>query len=139
MAEVFDLDSLFVDPAQGEEGVWVDFYSGSQLKIAYSENKKYKARLAKLAKQHRLELDDSNEESYELIQRITCQAMAENLLLDWKGIVIGGVEKPYTKELGFQALASYPKLREFVSEKAADPQTFKAKTVERVKKPSSGN
>ena len=135
----FDLDSLYVDPSRGEEGVWVDFFSGAQLKIAYSEGKKYKAALARLAKQHRLELDDSNENSFDLIQNITAQAMAEHLLLDWKGIVIGGEEKPYTKELGRLVLSSHAKLREFVSEKAGDPKTFSQKIIEKAKKPSSGS
>lgn len=131
----FNLDSLFVDPAVGEQGVWVPCFSGSQLKLAYSESKKYKAFLAKLARQHRLELDDTNEESYDIIQNITATALAEHVLLDWKGVIINGVEAPYTKALGREALLQHPKLREFVVEKAAEPATFREVLIEKVKKP----
>lgn len=130
----FNLDELFVDPAVGENGVWTDCFSGSKLKIAYMESKKYKTALAKLARQHRLELDDTNEESYDLIQSITARALSEHVLLDWSGVIVNGEERPYTKELGYQALLNYPKLREFVTEKASEPATFKEALVERVKK-----
>lgn len=131
----FNLDDIFVDRAKGELGVWVQCFSGSRLKLAYSEGKKYKTRLAKLARQHRLELDDSNEDSWELIQEITAQALAETVLLDWEGIVINGEEQKYNQELGKQVLMNYPKLREFVLEKAAEPATFREGLVEKVKKP----
>lgn len=130
----FNLDELFVDPAVGEQGVWVPCFNGSQLKLAYSEARKYKSALAKLARQHRLELDDTNEESYEIIQHITATALAEHVLLDWKGIIINNEEVPYTKELGREVLRRYPKLRDFVTEKAAEPATFREGLIEKVKK-----
>lgn len=131
----FNLDDLYVDPGKGDNGVWVDCWGGSKLKLAYSEGKKYKAALAKLARQHRLELDDSNEESYDIIQSITAQALSNHVLLDWTGVIVNGEEKPYTKELGYQALLAYPKLREYVTEKAADPVTFRDGLIEKAKKP----
>lgn len=131
----FNLDELFVDPAVGEQGVWVPCFNGSRLKLAYSEAKKYKAALAKLARQHRLELDDTNEDSYDIIQHITATALAEHVLLDWEGILVNGQEAAYTKELGREVLRRYPKLREFVTEKAAEPATFRDAVIEKVKKP----
>lgn len=130
----FDLNSIYVDPAAGETGAWVDCFSGSKLKLAYTEGKKYKTALAKLVRQHRLELDDNNEASYDLIQSVTARALADNVLLDWSGIIIDGEERPYTKELGYQVLLNYPKIREFVVEKAAEPATFKEVLIEKVKK-----
>lgn len=130
-----NLDDLFVDPGRGEQGVWVDCFSGSKVKLAYSEGKKYKAGLAKLARQHRLQLDDANEESFELIQSITARALAEHILLDWSGFIINGKDEKYTKELGYQVLLTIPKIREFVTEKAADPATFREQIIEETKKP----
>lgn len=134
----FDLSELYVDPGRGEEGVWVDFYSGSRLKIAYSESKRYKAAIAKLAKQHRLQLDDSNEDSYEVVQAITCRALAEHILLGWENLKINGEDAEYNKELGYQVLLQYPKMREFVVEKAGDPVTFRSAMIDTVKKVSRG-
>lgn len=130
----FNLDDIFVDQGRAEQGVWVPCWSGSRLKLAYSEGKRYKTKLAKLYRQHRLEIDDTNEESWELAQAITAQALAECVLLDWEGIVINGEERPYSKELAVQVLMNYPKLRDFVVEKSAEPATFREGLVEKVKK-----
>lgn len=134
-----NLDDLFIDQEVGEAGVWVDFYNGSKLKLASSENAKYKAHLAKLARKHRLQLDQSNDDSTALIQEITSEALAKYVLLDWYGVSLGGEEDtPYSPEKGKLALINAPKLREFVTEQAADNTNFK-KIVEDVKKPFAGN
>lgn len=130
----FNLDELYVDPGRAAQGVWVDCFSGSKLKLAYSEGKAYKARLAKLYRQNRLEIDDTNEDSWDRIQEVTARALAECVLLDWEGIVINGEEVKYTVELGTQVLQQYPKLREFVIEKAAEPSTFREGLISKVKK-----
>jgi hypothetical protein len=134
------LDDLFVDQEIGTEGVWVDFYNGSKLKIASIDNPKYKAYLSKLARKNRFQLDQSNEDSSELVQEITTDAMAKYVLVGWKGIQLGedGVETPYTPEIGKKALQSAPKLRAFVSEQAEDNTLYKKEVIEAVKKPSLG-
>lgn len=127
----FNLDSDVFDAELSEEGVWVDFYSGSQLKLASTDNKKYKATLAKSARKHRLLLDQTNDDQFELVQRITCEALAKHVLLDWKGIHMGGVENvPYSVEKGIQALLKSARLREFVTEQAALASNFQ-KVVEK--------
>ena len=135
-----NLEDLFVDQEVGESGVWVDFYNGSKLKLASSENAKYKALLAKLARKHRLQLDQSNDDSTALIQEITSEALAKHVLLDWEGVSLGGeANAKYTPEKGKIALLNAPKLREFVTDQAADNTNFKKKIIEDVKKPSAGS
>lgn len=136
---MFELDSLFVDPEVGQEGVWVDFYGGSQLKLASIESMKYKSTMAKLARQHRIQLDEANEDSTELVQKITAEALAKCVLLDWKGIQIDGKPVPYTWQVGMDAIQKSSKFRDFVSERAADTSLFKKQLVEEVKKPLSGS
>jgi hypothetical protein len=136
----FNLESLFLDDEVGESGVWVNFYNGSRLKIASSENPKYKAYLSKLARHHKLQLDQANDDSTALVQEITAEALAKHVLLDWEKVTLGGQENvKYTPELGKQALLSAPKLREFVIDQANDTENFRRKQVEAVKKPTSGN
>ena len=136
----FELEELFIDEAVGEAGTWVDFYNGSRLKIASSENAKYKAYIAKLARKHRLQLDQSNDDSTALIQDITAEALAKFVLLDWEKVSLGGQQNvPYTPELGKQALLSAPKLKDFVTDQAADNTNFKKEQVEAVKKPTAGS
>ena len=131
----FTLDELFADPKRETEGVWVDFYNGSKLKLASTESPVYQARLAKLAKKHQLQLDADNEESIHLVQEITAEAMSHCVLLDWKGINMHGQENiPYTPKLGKEALLKSSKFRKFVTESAGDHENFRAEVAEKVKK-----
>jgi hypothetical protein len=136
----YDLESLFVDPNIGEEGVWEEFYGGSSLKIASIENPKYKAHIAALAKKNRVKLDDSNEDAADLVADITAEALAKHVLKDWKGINIGTeTNAPYTWERGKEVIRRSAKFREFVQDRANDTSLFKKKVVEEVKKPLSGS
>lgn len=140
MSEGFNIDELFVNPQSETEGVWVEFYGGSKLKVASMDSKPYKAKLAKLARQHKLKLDEDNPEYFDLIQAITVQALAEHVLLDWEGIHLEGKQNiPYTVELGVKVLAGSSKVRSFVEEMAGDYKTFKEATKTAVKKPSTGS
>jgi hypothetical protein len=135
-----DLNDLFVDPEVGQEGVWVDFYNGSRLKVASTESPKYKSYLAKLARQNKLQLDDANDDSAALVQEITADALSKHVLLDWESVSISGQPNvAYTPEIGKQALLMAPKLREFVMDQAGSSNLFKKKVVEEVKKSSDGN
>lgn len=132
--EGFDIEELFTNQEKESEGVWVDYFGGSKLKVASLQSPIYKAGLAKMAKKHKLQLDDDNDDSVALVNDITCSAMAQHVLLDWKGINIGDEKNAgYTVKLGELALKRSAKFREFVAESADDHNNFKA-TAEAVKK-----
>lgn len=138
----FDLDSLFTDPRKEEEGVWVDFYSDSQLKIASTESKAYKAELAEQARKHslQLDLDQDNDRYYDLIQELTCEALAKHVLKDWRNINIGDQENvPYTPSLGKELLMKSSKFRAFVERAAGDHTNFKQTVEEDAKNSSTGS
>jgi hypothetical protein len=138
----FDLNNLFTDPNKEEEGVWIDFYSGSKLKIASTESKAYKAELAEQARKHQLQLDldQENEVLYDLIQDLTCDALSMHVLKDWKGININEQKDvPYTPALGKDLLLRMPKLRNFVEKAAGDFSNFKEEVAEDAKNSSTGN
>jgi hypothetical protein len=137
----FNLGDLIVDEDVSKKGVWVDFYQGSKLLVASTSSGAYKAKLAKLARANKLILDDSNPDNFEAIQKITCEALATTVLLDWKGIhwpnADGTVQHNvrYSPALGMQALLKVDKLRDFVAEEAARAQNFKKETITEAKKP----
>jgi hypothetical protein len=136
----FELDTLFVDQDAASEGTWVDFFGGSKLKVGSTESKQYKATLARLAKKNRIALDDSNADSVELVSAITAEALATEVLKDWKGIHLHGQQNvPYSPALGKEALLKSGKLRDFVIEKAGDPSLFQKALIEEAKKPSLGS
>ena len=120
----FDLETEYFDFSMSESGVWLDFYNGSKLKLSSIDNKKYKATLARLGKRYRLQLDSSNEDSFELVNKITCEALASHILMDWSGIMINGKEVEYSPKIGQDALMKSQKLRDFVQEQAALAANF---------------
>ena len=136
----FFFGDLMVDKDLSEEGVWVEFYGGSKLKIASTSSSAYKSKLTKLARANKLILDDSNPENYEAVQRITAEALATTVLLDWEGIhwpnPDGSVTRniPYSPKLGMQALKT-DKFRDFVVEEAGRVANFKKDLVDAAKKP----
>jgi hypothetical protein len=85
-------------------------------------------------------LDDSNPDSFQLIQNITAEALATEVLFDWKGIRMNNQDDiPYTPALGKEALLRSSKLRDFVTEKAAETTLFRREVVESLKKSSNGS
>lgn len=132
----FNLGELMIDEDVSKSGVWVDYLGGSRIKLASSSSHKYKAAVARLYKQNRLQLDDTNPNNYRLIQEITAEALSSMVLLDWEGInwpnPDGTVTEniPYTKELGKAALLGADQFREFVNDKASTPSLFKKAVVE---------
>lgn len=123
----FDLSSDFFDPSLVDVGVWIPFFSGSSLHLAAYENKRHQAERTRLARSHRLQLDQANEDATGLVMRITCQALAKHVLLGWKGIKINGEFVPYTVENGMDALMRSQKLRDFVTEQSQLASNFQVK------------
>lgn len=137
----FNFGELLTDETTAKEGVWVDFYGGSQLKIASTHSPAYKSKLTKLARANRLILDDSNPENFEAVQKVTAEALSTTVLLDWKGIhwpnPDGSVTNniAYTPKLGMQALLKSDKFRDFVTEEAGRISNFKGNLIDAAKKP----
>lgn len=130
----FDLDQDVFDPEMSDKGTTVEFFNGSTLTLASTENKRYKSLLARKAKQHKLQLDTTNEDSFELVNRITCEALAKHVLLGWTGINFKGKQNvPYTIEVGIEALMASKTLREFVIDQAGTAANFQKTVVDTVK------
>lgn len=138
--EGFNLGDLMPDQKVVDSGVWVDYFQGSRLLLSSTLGKKYKAKMAQLARANRMNLDDANPNNYDLVQEITCEALATTVLLDWSGFHLpkedGTLQKnvPYTPELGKMVLMRAERLREFILEEAGKPSHFKA-AAEAAKKP----
>ena len=137
----FNFGELMVDEGSAKDGVWVDFYGGSRLRIASTNSPSYKSKLTKLARANKLILDDSNPENYEAVQRITAEALATTVLLDWQGIHWPNGDGTlttniaYTPKLGVQALLKSDKFRDFVTEEAGRVSNFKKDLADAAKKP----
>lgn len=129
----FTLEDEFFDKDLSAEGVWVDYLRGSRFKLASIENRNYKSALAKLAKRNRVLLDSTNDDNFELVQRITIECLAKHVLLGWENVNIGGVKNaPYTVALGVTALTGSSKLRDFITEQASLAVNFQKEVAKAV-------
>ena len=133
----FNLNSTFTDGNLEKEGVWVDYFEGSKLKVASKESPEYKAYLARLAQRHKLKIGGQPKpETMVLMKSVMSDAMAKHLLLDWKGISLNGEEEvPYSYATGKMVLLNSIELYEFVDNAAEDHAQFRIEQEEEVKKP----
>jgi len=130
----FDLSKIYANTDLEAEGVWIDFYEGSRLKIASTDSKGYRSYLADLARKNKLQLDDDNPDYFDIIQDLTCEALSRHVLKDWEGIDFPDQpDVQYTHEVGKAALMQSSKLRSFVEDAAGDYKTFKDEVKEELK------
>ena len=140
----FNLMSLAPDHNMAEDGVWLDFFDDSRLKIAQAQNLKHQAFLNSQYKIHRRKIDLDNKAADDLSEHITLEGLAKFVLKDWENITIGDVENvAYTPELGLQAMIDVPVLRKEVEEQSRRLQNFQdqenTEDTENVKTLSPGN
>lgn len=107
-----------------EEGVWFE-YEGSEFLIAYASNPKFMRAKQRLEQPHRRKIEANTIDPVEL-RGILIKAMAEGLLLDWKGVKdASGETVPFKKDLALKALANDEVFRDFVMENAINIQSFR--------------
>lgn len=128
------------DKSKELEGVWEDFM-GASFKVASSQSSEYKKELLRLSKKQNASQKGKKEDiDIEKNVDLICEAMANTLLLDWKGVgrideETGEiVETPYSKENAKQALKDHYELREWVDAFASENENFKREYVEKVSK-----
>jgi len=129
--------NLGVTDAKAEiDGMWVDFpFNPSiKLKIARFMNHAHEQALKRLRKPYEgfgKTMTDAQQ------THIFLEALAETVLLDWKGVKEGSKVVKYTPEEGFKALndPAYRDFKEFVVSASADMNTFRKERVEAAGKP----
>ena len=104
------LKRFAVDRERAEDGVWVDLGDGLEVCIARFGSARYKSAMARAFTPHVGHEDLSDEDA----NKITAEAMADGMLLDWRGLSIGGQEIPYSRDAAFLLLSEYDEFRERV-------------------------
>jgi len=109
-----------------ENTAWIEGPEGSRFHIRSTEAEPYRQRLLALGRQHshRLKRDTA------LQQKITVQAMAETILLDWEGITDGGTPLACTDENKLTILA-IPEIRDLIASEAQDLANFRREAAAR--------
>lgn len=135
-----DLDQIFSTSKRLEtEGAWHELGEGAALKVARLNNPAYQQlertlRRRELARIKSGTLDEATQ------LRITIECIAHTVLLDWRGVELGGEPLPaYTPEEGIKAMTdtetiSRAGFRNFVVSLAADADRFKLEHDEDLRK-----
>jgi hypothetical protein len=116
-----------------EQSRWAKFRGGEFL-IAPTTNLGFQRTVNRLQAPHRKKIEKGTLDPQVSLE-ITCQAVAHNLIQDWRGLVDNsGANVPFSKEVAVQLLTNMPDLREFVQEFALDLENFRAEETEEMGK-----
>lgn len=120
------LEQFRRDETKQTEGVWLAFDDETQFLIADLNNRKFvKSTQKRIRKVNQNALRDD----VDLQNRITIEAMADAILLGWKGVTENGQDVPYSKERAVKLLTEIPDLRNWVSEQAGNLENFRKEIV----------
>lgn len=124
-----DLNAYRTDRAAEEEGVWVNLDGQTSVRVARSNSKRFAEALNKYRKPHRQAIR-SGTLSEDQADAVIVAAVAEAVLLDWKGLKEDGKDVPATLENRTRVLTEYRDFRNVVAELAADMANFRTSEIE---------
>jgi hypothetical protein len=99
------LSDFKTDLKAEEEGVWVPYGGGFEVKLGRIGNRRFKEFMMKKGKPHMRKLS-SGSMDLDIADTLMRDAIAETILLDWKGLLDDdGKPIPFSKEEAKKALA----------------------------------
>lgn len=114
-----------------EEGVFVDFGDGIQVKVARFDNKQSRDLRRKLEKPYRNILQRNRQLPPELEEKLAIQQIAEAVIKDWKGITDeNGKEIKFTPEAAKEILTKYPDFLNDVLTVSMERDLFRQEALE---------
>lgn len=120
-----------------EEGVWLDYETGSFL-IASGSKMAFQKMLGKLQQPYVRKIDKGALDP-KISQDILCKCLAKHILLGWKNVGSNGEEIPYTEEVAYKILVNNDGLRNWVSDQSLDLDNFKQENLASEGKPSQSD
>lgn len=106
-----------------EGGVWVNLDEKTSIKVCARDNPAFSKVLKRICTPHRQSIRHETIKPEKMVE-LTCEAMAEAILVDWKGMLNNGAEVKYTREKAKEFLIASPKFREIVDGCASDASLF---------------
>ena len=120
-----DVSKAFADPEREKTGVWLGYREGSKVKVARAGNpafqRSYDARSKPFVQKKRTGNLDT-----ETDVRLLCEAIADAILVDWKGFERDGAELKYSKKEAAALLIQSQDFRNEIVALAAEEQYFHA-------------
>lgn len=119
-----------IDQGKATDGVWHDIDETTAVKVARLGNKKFQRRAEALRKPYQFQIDNKTIDDG-LLEKITTQAIAETIVVDWKGFEDeDGNAVPYSPEAAFEYLMKYEEFKRHVLNWATNTATYKDKQAE---------
>lgn len=128
-----EITALVSSQEATENGREFAFGQDAFLTIAASGNTAHRKALRRLYEPHSKALSFGGSIEPEAARRIDDEAMAEAVLLGWRGIQKDGQELPYSKENALWLLTNVAMLRQFVVRASEDAALFTVGAVEATK------
>ena len=119
----------FTDKSLESEGVEVEIRSGAIVKVARTNNPKFKEYLRHLLKPYERQMQRRTMDD-DLLNDLTLRAVAKHVLLGWKGLQLDGKVVKYTPEKAFELMKEFEDFQEDVVDAASMRETFRAAVVE---------
>lgn len=105
------------------EGVWVDIGDGARIKVARAGNRAHSEVIRRLRRQYQA-TRRGGKAADEMLERLSVEAMAEAILLDWQGFKEDGQAVAYSPENAQRMLTAYKDFRELVAGLSTDMALF---------------
>jgi len=120
-----DIHQVFgTDRSKETEGVWVSVGEGGEVKVARTNNPRYKEAFRRKLEKYRASVERGTIDE-ETAQKVLVEVLAETILLDWKGFKDNGEKVPYSREKAVELLTNYPDFRDFITANAERMANYK--------------
>lgn len=125
-----DISKFQTNKSAEEDGIWVDVDgNGTKIKVARINNARYKKYFQKITKPYKRQIRNGTL-AEELAEKLLVDALANTILLDWKGFTKEGTDFPYSIDNARSFLQESADFRDFVSDAANEMENFRAEELE---------
>ena len=129
-----DLKKNYLTDKDAEiSGIEKDFGDGCFIRIARIGNAEYKKYFQKLTKPHQKAIR-RGVLSDEIADKLLIDAMANKIVLGWRGMTEDGTPVQYSVEKCIQILTEYPDLKDQIQEIANEMESFRVEEDEELEK-----
>lgn len=119
-----DISKLRVNVDESNNGTWVDWIDDSRIKIRRWESAGYKEKLKESKALALAAKKDGSELTPQEDEVLSCELLAECVLVDWDGFVDGSTVLEYSVENAKQLLLEVPELQSFVMTESMKVSNF---------------
>lgn len=125
-----DISKFQTSKSAEEEGIWVDVDgNGTKVKVARINNARYKKYFQKITKPYKRQIRNGTL-AEELAEKLLVDALANTILLDWKGFTKDGEDFLYSVDNARSFLQESADFRDFVSDAANEMENFRGEELE---------